>query len=498
MTAVRPTGSELDRAAKCPASCALPMAKSTSPYAELGTAIHRFLELMQTVDRDEALEAIEDEEHRAACEALELDDMPLHGLATEVTFAFDVETGGARELGRSLGRDYRAARPTEIVLTIDVVGINDEDEDARIAYVADYKSGFGKVIEAKDSWQIKAAAVCVSLVYDVADVVGDVICTPPGRSPWSSRTRFHAFELGLLGAEIAIIRRRVDEAREVIAAGGIPIVSEGEHCKYCPAINYCPAKTSLARQLGDEAAPRGIEELVGYAITPETAAKAWRRLRAVEQLTKVVRDRLERLALAEPIPLGDGRYLGGVTKNGKESINADMAHRRIGELYGPAVAEVAAPSTRKALKKSVHEALRTAKAAGLIRAVAPVERGLLKEFRDGGIITRKASYTTVDEYEAEECRTPGCIAQARSAGGFCRGCELDAEFGGLSLVPEPEPDDLFAPPTNAEIDSDGNGVQLEQALDEAPFGKPLPPAPTEQRPENTNSTAGDEPEWGKD
>jgi len=417
------TGSALDRAEVCPASCALPAARSTSPYATRGRVLHRFFERLQTVDRDTALADIESEDERLICEAVDLDGLPLDGIATEVTFAFDPATGSARELGRGLERDYSSASATEIVGTIDLVAF---DPETRTAYVGDYKTGHRFVTPAAKSRQIHLAAVCAAIVYGAEHVEAEVIRLRDKELPWVSHATFDAFDLGLLGVELAQIRTRVDAVAAALTAGEIPDVSEGEHCRYCPSQHVCPAKVSLALQLGAAAMPLSVSRTVGELTAP-VAGEAYHRLVAIEGLCKLVRQQLESLALSRPIPLGDGRYLGPTTSRGRESLDADAVHGRMLVLYGQEIADLAAPSSRAALKKTVATALRHAKEAGLIPTVAPAERALYEDLRLAGGLHRKPARTVPGEYSAAECRTDGCSEQAMSEGGTCDLCALDAE-----------------------------------------------------------------------
>ena len=427
------TGSALDRAEACPASCALPSAKSTSAYAERGQVIHEFLERLQSMDRDASLEQVEDDDDRAACAAIETDGLPIGGYAAEVAFAFDTETCEARELGRGLGRDYSSAKPSEICGTIDVVGVAGD-----LAYVGDYKSGWGTIIPAHKSRQIHLAALCAATIYKAKDVVGDVICTRPGAKPWTSRGHFDSFEIGLIAREIQDIRSRVIDAKEIIAAGKIPDVVEGDHCRYCPSIHRCPAKVALALELGGGPDPKRIDDLVGE-LTAATAAAAYRRVGMIEGLCKTVRARIEQFAFARPVQIGPGRYLGKVDKRGKESLDGDAVFARVEQLYGDEIAAIAAPSQRKALKKSVSAAMREARVRKLITKAAPAERALLEELRKSGGVSRSPARTVVDEYEAAECATDGCAEQAMTNGGTCDLCALEAEH--VSDAPAESEDD---------------------------------------------------------
>src|SRR5690606_33417344 len=96
------TASKIERVAACPGSEALPHAESTSAAAERGSAGHAFLAAAGKLGREAALEQVP-EEHRALCEAIDLDRLPVDLLA-EPAYAWDPVTGKARFLGANIGR----------------------------------------------------------------------------------------------------------------------------------------------------------------------------------------------------------------------------------------------------------------------------------------------------------------------------------------------------------------------------------------------------------
>jgi hypothetical protein len=385
--------------------------------------VHSYLERLQEVEPEVALAEIDDEDDRAACAAVELEGLPIGGMAAEVAFAFDPSAGVARELGRGLDRDYSAASSDEICGTVDVLGVTDD-----AVYVGDYKSGWGDVPPARSNRQIHFAAVAATIAYGKASAVGEIIRTRPGAPPWISRAEFSALDLMTMRGELRGIDALVEGERVSRAVGYDPTVTEGPHCKYCPSVHSCPAKKSLALELGGSAlATAG--DLVGE-LTPATAAEAWRRVQIIEELCKIVRGQIRDYAWQRPIPLGRGRYLGRVESRGRDTIDGDALHARASELYGDEIAELAAPAVRAGAKKHIDAALREARTKGLIRSAAPAKRELLKDLARSGGLTPGAARTKIDEYRATCCATDGCDAQAMTAGGTCDLCALDAEMIG--------------------------------------------------------------------
>lgn len=122
MTPIFQSASGLNRDANCPANRSLPQVETNSPDAARGTSIHHYLELLGGgMEAEQALAQIP-EEHRQLCQDLQTDDLPLdpEEYRQEVAFAYDLETGAARELGAGLQRDYSARTPSEVVGTADV------------------------------------------------------------------------------------------------------------------------------------------------------------------------------------------------------------------------------------------------------------------------------------------------------------------------------------------------------------------------------------------
>ena len=138
---VQPSGSRIHRIWKCPPSMILPQVETdeVSPAADRGRTIHSFLERVRELGTEAAIvwatsgmPADEAKTISWILRAINVDDLPTH-LATEVAFLYDWKARIAREIGRGLGRDYvghlrRTGQdpigPTEIPLTIDLVGVD--------------------------------------------------------------------------------------------------------------------------------------------------------------------------------------------------------------------------------------------------------------------------------------------------------------------------------------------------------------------------------------
>lgn len=376
-----PTGSGIARALACPASQALPRVERSSEYAERGDWRHKFVELVGQVGAEKALEAIP-EEYRDECEGIDIEGLPTE-LATEVTFAWCYETGKVRELGRNLGRDYSDAKPTEIVGTIDVVGVGPEE-----VYVADYK-GFEWV--SARSPQLLFAAFCASKVYSRHHATTEVMqLDGSGRR---NRATMDTFDLWAFEAKLREMVTAIIDAQEQFDDGLWPTVTEGKHCKYCPAFDSCPAKTRLLREMtAPEDGPFSLR------LDEATAADAYRKWLIMKDLTKRVGEALYGYASEHPIDLGDGRVFGPREKAGKESLDGDIAYAQIREFYGQEIADIA--TGRTATKEGIKAAAKAAKAAGKVKTIKEGEEGMLALIRANNGAKRKTS-TVIGEHRKQ-------------------------------------------------------------------------------------------------
>jgi len=312
------TGSGLERVKVCPGSAILPGTETVSDYASRGRSIHSFLEAVNRKGRDAALEEAP-EEIRPLCEALDLRLMPTDPgrFASEVAFAYDPETGEAREIGRNLERRYDV-REGEIAGTADVVAMLDADG----VYVADFKSGWSRKTAARDSWQLRFYALAAARAYGRSRAVVQVIRIFEDGETWTDEAALDAFALDEFAMDVGALAAELDAMRALYADGVEPPLVEGDHCRWCPAFARCPAKTALVM------APPSVE------ITPEGAALAYQRIRLYKQALEKAEAILKDYARAHPIPLPDGTVYGPRYDSTRQ-INGAVAAGVLRELLGP-------------------------------------------------------------------------------------------------------------------------------------------------------------------
>jgi RecB family exonuclease len=382
----RLSASQLQRVAVCPASAVLPRVDSVNAAAARGTALHSYLEAVPVVGRDEALASVPDE-YRAACEALDLEALPVCAVryAAEVAFALDPRTGAARELGRSMGRDYSGAKGHEIVGTADVVGLS---EDGSTLAVLDYKTGRGAdLAKAERNWQLRFLALAGCRTYGATSAhVALVHVHENGTAHYDSAV-FDAFDLAVIAHDLARLANRVAFAERSVRAGEPPLATTGEHCKWCPCLPYCPAQTALVRTVAGE-----IDEW-DRPVTPADAARAYERVKALKAALARVERNLYTYAAGTPIPLPNGLVLGQVETT-REEVDGEIARRVLAELHGQDVADRACEwSTSKA---AIERALRPV-AASTEQKITHLKKSALAAIAAAGGITRNTT-TSVREH----------------------------------------------------------------------------------------------------
>lgn len=275
------TFSALDRLVSCPGAFALPWATSTGDAAETGNEIHGWADAVASGRELPELSAA----LRARCARYNLAPIigDLDRIQTEAAYAFDVRTRKVRYLGHHLGRQYGAS-DTEIAGALDVVGVVGN----RPVYV-DWKTG-QHIGEPAGKWQMRAGAICLAKHFGASEVEVRVAYLPDGEDAYADSHVFDVFEL--LGYE-----DELERAYDKRASGD---VHEGDHCKYCPALTSCPAKTRLALAIAG-----GTE----IELTPERAGEAWQKIRAMEQVIDRAKSAIKLMASRDAVLLPGGKRL---------------------------------------------------------------------------------------------------------------------------------------------------------------------------------------------
>lgn len=359
------TASGLWRAANCDASSVLPHTKSTTDQSSRGNVLHEFLARVPKMGREEALEMVP-AEHRAACEVLPIDRLPIdpNAYAPEVALAFDVETGSARQLGQNMGRDYSDVKPSEVAGTIDVLGVS----ETRV-HVLDWKSGWGELIPAQDNWQILFAALAAARTFDRTEAAGALIRLKEDGEVYFDRAEFDELDLDSFEQRL---RKLMAHISSLDVRTAVP--HEGPWCRYCPAIASCPAKVALLRAVAKEALDEPPD--AEFTLSAETAPLVYERFKRIDQLMKKVWDALKEYARHTPIQLANGKVYGEKA-HGEREVLAELAEPLLRERFGESADGVV--KVKREITISALEAL-----------VRPTING--KKGPDGKRLTLKAAF----------------------------------------------------------------------------------------------------------
>jgi hypothetical protein len=397
-----PGPSSLGRVAACPTSEALPHARSSNLFTKRGDVVHKFLADCAQVGRDVALLSA-DPEHVDALEIIPFDRLPpleAHRYAVEVSFALNIATGDARELGRELERDAARAmaKPGEMVGTADLVGLTVES-----VVIHDWKSGRGHVDRADVNWQTKTYALAAARTYGRDRAIGSIIRVLDDGTVWYDYFDMDALDLD---AHEAALRALMAERDRVLALApeDRPALHEGEHCRYCPALRFCPAKQVLLQAVVADDKPLSLEVV---ELTPERAAAAWAKLQRAEQLIELLKATVKDFARQTPVPTGDGFVLEEIEESKETIVPGRAVHALVkhfgdqmgGVVYGESVEQKTTLTKTKlkaALSKFVLPTLPKEKAK-----LAPVERETLEVLRKNGAVS-VSSYRHVKEHKVKE------------------------------------------------------------------------------------------------
>jgi hypothetical protein len=376
------TGSTAERVIACPASAALPHVLTNGEAAIKGTAVHRFLASVRTLGREAALERVEPE-WLAVCESIEVDAIPMldpQAFAAEVALAYDLESGTARVLGHDIGRAYNLIHGDEIPLTVDTLGIAPDR-----VFVADYKTGRGRVTTAGRNAQLLLGALAACRAYGRSEAEVAIVYVREDEPPIFGRAFVDEWTLDEFAHLLRNVADQVREQRHIVEQGGVVTVRPGPQCRYCPAFVHCPAQTSLALTLA--ASPDSMRE---QALTPALARTAYERYRRAQEILKRAGEALHAYAIETGgIDLGDGVVYGPITTR-KEYVDGAITRQVLTELHGPAIAELAC--SWDSSKTAIKEALKRA-AAETGAKVAPLERETLAEIGKRGGIDRRETVT---------------------------------------------------------------------------------------------------------
>ena len=311
MNLPRLSASRLELAEKCPGSFAHEHVETTSEAADRGTTIHEYIAALLE-DEDYSLAA--DESVAALCRTL--DSRELEGIArpepgsdlyTEVALFLSPTRGDAGVLYGSHHRDYSGA-PTEartLVGTADALAV----EESRVR-VTDWKTGRGEVPEPADNYQLRFLGLAAATAFLKNEAVVQVARIGETGSVELRTATLTREDLDAIQQDLERIVESVVRTRE-----GSPVYRTGNHCRFCPALPYCPALSGAAQ---------AILEGPPEELTDHRAAELWARLQAVEAAVKRTREALAEYVYARPVPTTTGKALK-VVETRRQTVDASKA-----------------------------------------------------------------------------------------------------------------------------------------------------------------------------
>lgn len=299
------TASGAERAAMCPASCALPVTSSTSSYAERGVDGHAFIRRVLVGTPRETALALVSPKLRPTCAAIDFGDIcaDLSGILAEPAYAYNVRTRKARFIGTNIGRHYGPRDPWEVCGTSDVVGL-----DSRKRPVTwDTKMGHQLVTPIPENWQVRFFGLVLRDLHDAPEVEGRIGYVKPSGRVVREMNTLDAFALDDFADQLEEAAVRVVEARKDFADGKHLRMVEGPWCKYCDSVTACPAKTKLVRAMHPD-----LAELVGAQLADMTADQlgvVYLKVREAKTNLEFIDNGLKACAERMEFELPDGRHV---------------------------------------------------------------------------------------------------------------------------------------------------------------------------------------------
>jgi len=320
-----PTGSKMDLAFECPPSRVYPSVDTVNEAGVTGLKVHEFLEICNTHGPEIAYTEVgtycsDELDERVA--AVDLALFPIgDDWQAEVSFLYDVVEETSDRLGQCLGRNYPKRTDSQITMTIDVLGVR---EDRVI--VIDYKTGRTEPPRPQDSGQLLMGALAAATYYqkDIAEIR---FMHMPDSHPTTTTAMVNEIDLSLFAVKLRTLRSKIAAADKIYQAGGKPALRSGEHCTYCPAFDACPAQRSIALMLMDG------DDTITHIGTRKKMGQAYMMIKQFRALATKFEKQIIAEASREPIELPDGRMLGQVVGNNRETLDGPTVFAVMSEIY---------------------------------------------------------------------------------------------------------------------------------------------------------------------
>jgi len=377
-----PSASRWQRFTACAPSGHLPVSyEESGDAATKGTIIHKFIETSRkTGSRERALKAVPDD-LKPLCYAISLDDVPASA-ESEVVLVYFGQYQRLNEVPKGTMRDD---------CLIMVADLFDYDKDTDAVYVADWKTGRGFVPAAENNWQMKIGALLGARVVGASKAHVSIIRIDDAGNLHEDKAEFDEFDLCDIEEQMLATLKAGYASERAMGNGKLPVVTEGQHCKYCPSFLFCPAKRALVRAAVGN--PEETVKTLEKELLRENYTEAYLGLRRLADASKALWKALFSRAQEEPIPIGDGMVWGPSVVT-TEKIDGDIAYRVINEIGQqaqiPGFAEKAVGFTCS--KASITRAVASVEGAkDLGSSQAAVVRRLIDSIREEGGVEVKTT-----------------------------------------------------------------------------------------------------------
>lgn len=323
------SASSLERIAACPMSARLPQVESESADSRRGVNVHLYL--ANVLSGKPHLQGVEADYHDL-CTAIDTSSLPTVGqYEAEAAFAFNVSTGAARRMDVE-DRRYEVA-PKEIPGTADAVGLT-----ADRVVIIDWKGAWSKATVAADNLQLRFYALCAARVYGRDTATVAIARVAEDRIRWDV-AELSVMDLDLFVDELAMIWKDAQDSQRL---------AEGEHCRYCPAFDSCPAKTALVRSFLPVAEAHA--EVAIETMDDAARLEVWDRAKAAERVIESVIGRLRESIARKPIIVGDRALV--IAEESRRTIDVEKAIELAPELTSIAKRSMTITDVEKALGKN--------------------------------------------------------------------------------------------------------------------------------------------------
>lgn len=362
------SSSKLELVDRCPGAFTLPWIEESTAHSEAGNARHA-----------------EDETAINAGDVPEVYDERWPGLSwrAEVSYAYDVATGLAREIGVGLRRAYGDLGPFEVPGTIDAEGRGDG-----VLVVVDRK-GFEAQLPADHHPQVRFLALAAARAKPADHIE---VAIRPEIGPIDVAVVDPVFDLDVIAYDVK--RRVIDTASLRSAArSGLEVpFHAGRWCRWCPAFNACPQQRELRDLVvQDDDHPELATQIF---VDDQSAADVYALWKRIGILHKRIGQQLYAHAANQPIPLTNGKVFGRRETMGDREYDGAKVHEVISQIEGLG---------RDVADRVVTMSLTQARFDEVIKPLVPrgklasTKRAVFGEVERRGGMTRKTT-TTIDEH----------------------------------------------------------------------------------------------------